>query len=99
MAIMHCIFDIAGDIVRQGNVLTDEVVSMKLLNSIARILFVVEQTTEARIAHLTNLRQDNSVQALILDDDEYQCVIAKVELRNLVFPVRISIYGNQQLWI
>jgi hypothetical protein len=77
--VMHCISDIAADIVRQGNVLTDETVSMELSDSIARKLFAVEQATEARIAHLTNLQRGSIVQALILDDDEYQYVIAKVE--------------------
>lgn len=77
--VMHCIADLVVDIVRQGDAVTDETVSLELSDRIARKLFVIEQATQARMEHLTNLQRGSIVQALILEDGEYQYVIAKVE--------------------
>lgn len=77
--VMHCVADLVANIVQQGNITADETLSMELSDSIARKLFVIEQAAQARMEHLTNLQRGSIVQALILEDDEYRFVIAKVE--------------------
>ena len=77
--VMHCIADLAADVVRQGKVLADETIRLELSDSIARKLFVIEQATQLRMAHLTNLQRGSIVQALISENGEYQYIIAKVE--------------------
>jgi len=51
-----CIADLAANVSRQGNVVTDETVLWELSDDIARKLFVIEQATQARMAHLTDLQ-------------------------------------------
>lgn len=77
--VMHCVAELTIDVVQQGNVVTDETVPLELSDSIARKLFVIEQATQARMAHITNVQRGSIVQALILADGEFQFVIAKVE--------------------
>lgn len=77
--VMHCVADLAADIIRQGNMVADEILPLELSNSIARKPFVIEQTTQERMEHLTKLQRGSIVQALILEDGEYQFIIAKVE--------------------
>lgn len=77
--VMHCLADLAVDVIQQGNMVTDENLPMELSDSIARKLFVIEQVTQARMEHLTNLQRGSIVQALIRDNEEYQFIIAKVE--------------------
>jgi len=47
---------LAANVSRQGNVVTDETVLWELSDDIARKLFVIEQATQARMAHLTDLQ-------------------------------------------
>lgn len=77
--VMHCIADLAVDVIQQGNMATDENLPMELSDSIARKLFVIEQATQARMEHLTNLQRGSIVQTLILENEEYRFIIAKVE--------------------
>lgn len=77
--VMHCIAELAAGAVWQGNKVTDEAVPSELSDSIARKLFVVEQATQMRMEHLTDLQRGSIVQAFILDQGEYQYIIAKVE--------------------
>lgn len=77
--VMHCVSDLAANVVQQGNIVTDETVPLELSDSIARKLFVIEQAVQARMEHLTNLQRGSIVQALIMEDGEYQFIIAKVE--------------------
>lgn len=77
--VMHCVADMAADIIRQGNRAADETLPLELSNSIARKLFAIEQATQERMEHLTSLQRGSIVQALILEDGEYQFIIAKVE--------------------
>lgn len=77
--VMHCVADLAADIIQQGNRAVDETLPLELSNSIARKLFVIEQATQKRVEHLTKLQRGSIVQAFILEDGEYQFIIAKVE--------------------
>lgn len=77
--VMHCIAELAAGAGRQGNEVTDDAASSELSDSIARKLFVVEQATQMRMEHLTNLQHGSIVQAFISDQGEYQYIIAKVE--------------------
>ena len=47
--VMHCIADLAVNIIQQGNMVTDENLSTELSDSIARKHFVIEHTTQARM--------------------------------------------------
>ena len=78
-AVMHCVADLAADIIRQGNRAADETLPLERSNRIARKLFDVEQVTQKRMEHLTSLQRGSIVQALILEDGEYRFIIAKVE--------------------
>lgn len=101
--VMHCISEIVVDIVRQGNTIIDERVSLELSDSIAQKLFAIEQTVEARVGHFTNLQRGSIVQTLVLEDDGYQYIIAKVEhsewydgetlIKNFGFPG-----DNKRVW-
>lgn len=77
--VMHCVADLAADIIQQGNRAADECLLLELSNSIALKLFTVEQAIQERMEHLTELQRGSIVQALILEDGEYQFIIAKVE--------------------
>ena len=77
--VMHCIAELVAGVGRQGNKVTDDAASSELSDSIARKLFVVEQATQMRMEHLTNLQHGSIVQAFISDQGEYQYIIAKVE--------------------
>ena len=77
--VMHCIAELAVDVIQQGDVAADETLPMELADSIARRLFVIEQAAQARMEHLTSLQRGSIVQALILEDGEYRYIIAKVE--------------------
>lgn len=77
--VMHCVADLAADVIQQGNMVVDEALPLELSDSIARKLFVIEQATQKRVEHLTKLQRGSIVQAFIFDDGEYQFIIAKVE--------------------
>lgn len=77
--VMHCVADLTTDIIQQGNMAADDTLPLELSNSIARKLFAIEQATQERVEHLTKLQRGSIVQALILEDGEYQFIIAKVE--------------------
>lgn len=101
--VMHCIADLTADIIQQGNKAADETLATELSDSIARKLFAIEQATQARMEHLTNLQRGSIVQALISEDGEYEFIIAKVEhsewyngetlVKNFGFPGE-----NKRVW-
>lgn len=77
--VMHCVADLTVDVIQQGNMAADETLPLELSNSIARKLFATEQAAQERVEHLTKLQRGSIVQALILEDGDYQFIIAKVE--------------------
>lgn len=77
--VMHCVARLVAEVIQQGNTVTDEIVPLDLSDSIARKLLAIEQAIQTRMAHLINVQRGSIVQALILEDGEYQFVIAKVE--------------------
>lgn len=77
--VMHCVADLVAEVIGQQNMVTDETVSLELSDSIARKLLVIEQAVQTRMAQFTNVQRGSIVQAVILEDGEYQFVIAKVE--------------------
>lgn len=77
--VMHCVAGLVTEVIRQGNTVTDETAPLELSDSIARKLLVIEQATQARMAHFTNVQRGSIVQALIMEDGECQFVIVKVE--------------------
>lgn len=101
--VMHCVADLVANVVHQGNTVADETMPLELSNSIARKLFAVEKATQARMEHFTKLQRGSLVQTLIMEDGEYQFVIAKVEhsewydgetlTKNLGFPGE-----NKRVW-
>ena len=81
--VMHCIADLVADVVRQGNIVTDDdTVPLELSDSIARKLFVIEQTTQARMEHLTNLQRGSIVQALIWKMASISLLLQKLNIQN-----------------
>lgn len=101
--VMHFVAELVAEVVRQGNMVTDETVALKLSDSIARALLVIEQAVQTRMAQFTNVQRGSIVQAVILEDGEYQFVIAKVEhsewydgetlVKNFGFPGE-----NKRVW-
>ena len=101
--VLRCVSSIYSDVLHQGDAVTDEDNLQELTDSIALKLLDVEKAVQERIGQMTDVQKGSIVQALLLDDDGYKYVIAKVEHsewydgetleKNLGFPGE-----NKRVW-
>ncbi len=77
--VVSCLSDLFGDVLKQGDVITDPSVSDSMSDSIALKLLDSEKTAQERVQGMSTIQKGSIVQALIKDGDSYTYVIAKVE--------------------
>ena len=77
--VLRCISLIFSDVLHQGDVITDATELDELSDSIALKLLDVEKAVQERIRQMTEVQKGSIVQALLVEDDVYKFVVAKVE--------------------
>lgn len=77
--VVSCLSDLFGDVLKQGDVVTDPSVPDAMSDSIALKLLDSEKTAQERVQGMSTIQKGSIVQALIKDGDAYSYVIAKVE--------------------
>lgn len=77
--VLRCISSIFTDVLHQGDVVTDASELDEFSDSIALKLLDVEKAVQERIGQMTDVQKGSIVQALLVDDEGYKFVIAKVE--------------------
>lgn len=76
---LRCVSTIFTDVLQQGDVVTDSESLDEHTDSIALKFLDVEKAVQERIGQMTDVQKGSIVQALLLDDDGYKYVVAKVE--------------------
>ena len=77
--VLRCVSTIFTDVLHQGDVVTDSESLDEHTDSIALKLLDVEKAVQERIGQMTDVQRGSIVQALLLDDEGYKYVVAKVE--------------------
>ena len=77
--VLRCVAAIYIDVLHQEDVVTDESELDEFADSIALKLLNVEKAVQERIGQMTDVQKGSIVQALLVDDEGYKFVIAKVE--------------------
>lgn len=101
--VLRCITSIFSDVFHQDDVIIDVDELNELSDSIALKLLDVEKAVQERISQMTEVQKGSLVQALLVDDEGYKFVVAKVEHsewydgetleKNLGFPGE-----NKRVW-
>ncbi len=77
--VVSCLNELFGDVLRQGDMVTDLSVPDAMSDSIAFKLLDSEKIVQERVQGMSTIQKGSIVQALIKDGDGYSYVIAKVE--------------------
>lgn len=77
--VRRCVSTIFTDVLHQGDVVTDSERLDEHTDSIALKLLDAEKAVQERIGQMTDVQKGSIVQALLLDDEGYKYVVAKVE--------------------
>lgn len=77
--VLQCVSTIFADVLHQGDVVADSEGLDEHTDSIALKLLDVEKAVQERIGQMTDVQKGSIVQALLLDDEGYKYVVAKVE--------------------